>query len=93
VEVVVVSKDVKAITIYLRAEEKEAFKRLVASYQLSMQEVIRECVINMIREDNEKYHELMIDLFESPYKKPAELKLLDDEIQSIYAQLEEDTED
>lgn len=55
-----------------------------------MQKVLRECVLNIIREDNKKYHDMMIDIFEAPYTDPESLSLLDEEIENIYALLEQD---
>jgi len=83
----------KEVKFYLHPEEKRKLKALVASYQLSMQQVLRECVLNMIKEEDRKYHDLMIDLFESPYIDPESTHWFDEEIESIYAQLEEETED
>lgn len=78
------------VKFYLRPEEKKKFKTLVASYQLSMQQVLRECVLNMIKEEDKKYHDIMIDLFEAPYVDPEAAHWFDEEIESIYAQLEEE---
>ena len=83
----------KEVKFYLHPEEKKKFKKLVASFQLSMQHVLRECILNMIKEEDKKYHDLMVDLFEAPYIDPNSAHWFDEEIESIYAQLEEeDTE-
>lgn len=87
---VVVESKAKEVKFYLHPEEKKKFKQLVASYQLSMQTVLRECVLNMIKEEDRKYHDIMIDLFEAPYVDPEAAHWFDEEIESIYAQLEEE---
>jgi hypothetical protein len=82
------------VIFYLRKEEKQKLKALVKSYQLNMRIVLRECVLNMIKQEDKKYHDLMIDLFEAPYTNPEAMHLFDEEIENIYSLLEdEDTED
>lgn len=82
--------NIKEVYFFLQIEEKKRFKQICKSYQLSMQRVLRECVLNIIQEENKKYHDMMVDLFEAPYTDPEAMHLLDEEIENIYELLEQE---